>query len=118
EDALYNSWSPSNPNAKVPIQENTSTFSTNGVPNSYYKENASYLRLRNLSLGYNLPASLLSRFKIDQFRIYAQAVNLFTITKYTGLDPEIITTDDRAAGIDSGVYPTVRQYLVGLSINF
>jgi TonB-linked SusC/RagA family outer membrane protein len=118
EDALYNSWSPSNPNAKVPIQENTSTFSTNGVPNSFYKENASYLRLRNLSLGYNLPASLLSRFKIDQFRIYAQAVNLFTITKYTGLDPEIITTDDRAAGIDSGVYPTVRQYLVGLSINF
>jgi TonB-linked SusC/RagA family outer membrane protein len=118
KEALYNSWTPQNPNAKLPIQETVATFSSNAVPNSYAKENASYLRLRNLSLGYNLSPSVLNRLKIDRFRIYVQIINLFTITKYTGLDPEIISTDDRAAGIDAGVYPAVKQFLVGANLNF
>jgi hypothetical protein len=118
KDALYNSWTPENPGAKLPIQETVSTFSTNSVPNSYYKENASYLRLRNLSLGYNLPTALLSRLNIDRFRIYLQGTNLFTVTKYTGLDPEIISIDDRAAGIDANAYPAVKQYILGANISF
>ncbi|WP_207632867.1 SusC/RagA family TonB-linked outer membrane protein [Foetidibacter luteolus] len=115
---LYDSWTPERPNATFPIQEVDATFSTNTVPNSFYMENASYLRLRNLTLGYTIPSRALSRLKIDKFRVYVQATNLFTITKYTGLDPEIVTTDDRAAGIDLGVYPTVKTFLIGASINF
>jgi len=115
---LYDSWTPERPNANFPIQEVDATFSTNTVPNSFYMENASYMRLRNLTLGYTIPSKALSRLKIDKFRLYVQATNLFTITKYSGLDPEIVTTDDRAAGIDLGVYPTVKTFLVGASINF
>ncbi|QIP17347.1 TonB-dependent receptor [Spirosoma aureum] len=118
KEALYNSWRPDNLGAKVPIQETVGNFSTNAIPNSYYKEDASYLRLKNLSLGYTLPTHLLNTIGVDRLRVYIQATNLFTITRYTGLEPEIISTDDRAAGIDANAYPAVKQYLVGASINF
>lgn len=118
KDALYNSWTPERRNAKVPIQENEGNFSTNNAVNSYLVENAGFFRMKNLSIGYTLPTSFLSKFKIDKLRIYAQATNLFTVTKYTGLDPEMTGADDRAAGIDLGGTPTVRQYLVGLNLNF
>jgi TonB-dependent starch-binding outer membrane protein SusC len=117
EDLLYNSWSEKNPNARTPIAENISNFSNNTVPNSYYLENASYLRLKNLTIGYTLPSNLLGRLGIDKFRIYVQGANLFTITKYTGLDPEIIGGQDNF-GIDAGAYPTVKQYLIGANLNF
>jgi TonB-linked SusC/RagA family outer membrane protein len=116
--ALYDSWTPDRPNATVPIQQNSGSFSTNTIPNSYYLENASYLRLKNLSLGYNIPANVLKKVHIDQFRVYVQATNVFTITKYSGLDPEIINFDDRSQGIDAGVYPTIKQYIVGAQVNF
>lgn len=116
-DILYNSWTPTNLNAKTPIAENVSNFSNNGVPNSYYLENASYLRMKNLQIGYTLGSNLTNRIKIDKVRIYLQATNLFTITKYTGLDPEIIGGTDNF-GIDAGAYPTVKQYLLGVNVNF
>ncbi|WP_336514404.1 TonB-dependent receptor [Pollutibacter soli] len=120
KSTLYESWLPdgSRPNAKIPMQELTSTFSSNANPTSYYMEDGSYLRLRNLSLGYTLPQNLTSKVRIDRVRFYVQAVNLFTITKYTGLDPEIISTDDRAAFIDASTYPAVKQIIFGANINF
>lgn len=117
KDALYNSWTTTNKNAKVPIQEESGNFSTNGTPNSYYIENASFLRLKNLQIGYTLPTSLMSRVKIDRLRLYVQATNLFTITKYSGLDPEV-TGDDRNFGLDAGSYPTVKQFYFGVNLNF
>ncbi|MDQ3681899.1 MAG: TonB-dependent receptor [Bacteroidota bacterium] len=117
KDLLYNSFSASNTGARTPIAENTSNFSNNGVVNSYYLENASYLRLKNLTIGYSLSPKLLSRVKIDRLRLYVQAANLFTATKYTGLDPEIIGGQDNF-GIDAGAYPTVKQFLFGLNVNF
>lgn len=121
--SLYESWLPdgSRPNATVPIQETTITasgFSTSGAVNSYYVENASYLRLRNLQIGFTLPATWLNKVHLSRARIYVQGTNLFTITKYKGLDPDIISTDDRAASIDIGAYPTVRQFLIGANIGF
>ena len=116
--ALYDSWTPERTNATVPIQQNSGSFSTNSIPNNYYLENASYLRLKNLSLGYSIPVSVLKKVHIDQFRVYIQATNLFTVTKYSGLDPEIINFDDRSQGIDAGVYPTIKQYIVGAQVNF
>lgn len=121
--ALYESWLPdgSRPNATTPIQEVTQTaggFSTSGTVNSYYVENSGFFRMRNLQIGYTLPASLLSKAKISRARIYVQGTNLFTITKYSGLDPDIVSFDDRAAGVDVGAFPTVRQFIIGANINF
>jgi hypothetical protein len=70
KDALYNSWSDKNRNAKTPIVENNSNFSNNSVPNSYYLEDGSYLRLRNLSIGYTVQGATLSRLKLDRLRFY------------------------------------------------
>ena len=117
KDLLYNSWTPSNTGATTPINENVSNFSTNTTVNSYYLEDASYFRLKNLTLGYTLPGSMTNKIKIDRARIYFQATNLFTVTKYTGLDPEIIG-GDTGFGVDEGIFPTVKQFLVGLNINF
>lgn len=118
--ALYESWLPDRTNTTVPIAENEvgeSGFSSTGQINSYYVEEASYLRMKNLTLGYTFSKSLLSRYKIDRVRIYVQATNLFTSTKYSGLDPEVIG-DDQGSGVDIGAYPTVKTFLVGLNLNF
>jgi TonB-linked SusC/RagA family outer membrane protein len=116
--ALYDSWTPQHTNAKVAIQENTGNFSTNNTFNSYLVEKSAYFRMKNLEVGYTISPSLTNKIKIDKLRVYLQATNLFTVTKYSGLDPEVPSYDDRAAGIDVGSYPTVRQYLVGVNVNF
>lgn len=115
--SLYESWTPTRTNTNVPIAENVSNFSNNTVVNSYYLENSSYLRMKNLMIGYSLPSSLLSKYKIDRLRIYFQATNLFTITKYSGLDPETVGGDSDL-GVDEGVYPAIKQLLIGVNLNF
>jgi TonB-dependent starch-binding outer membrane protein SusC len=99
------------------------------VPIDYYIEPGGYLRMRNLQLGYTLPNQIMSRFGIDRIRVYVQAQNLFTVTNYTGLDPEITTTNtgrndytrrfaDRNLGVDVGNYPTPKAFLFGLNVGF
>lgn len=119
-DALYNAWTPNNRNARLPIVENSSNFSNQAVFNSSLVENGSYLRLKNIALGYTLPKAKTGKIGIDKLRIYVQAANLLTVTKYRGLDPELATNGngDRAFGIDFGNYPNRRQFLVGLNVNF
>lgn len=119
--ALYNSWTPENHNAKAPIQENVSSFSTINVPNSYFIEDGSYLRAKNIQLGYSFSPAFLKKIKMQQFRVYLQATNLFTITKYSGLDPEVGKNADgnpAVFGIDEGSYPASKQYTVGLNLTF
>lgn len=119
--ALYDSWTPTNMNATAPIQENTGSFSTTNVPNSYYVENGSYLRAKNAQLGYTLPKSLTQSLKIERLRVYVQTANLFTITKYSGPDPEVGQSQvagSTAFGLDEGVYPNTRQFLIGLNLTF
>jgi TonB-dependent starch-binding outer membrane protein SusC len=115
KDLLYNSWTPERPNATVPKASNKSNFSTNAVPNSYYIEDGSYLKMKNIQLGYSLPTTLLDRVSIKSLRVYVQAVNLFTITKYSGLDPEI-AGEDRNFGVDYGNYPNVKQFIFGVNL--
>jgi TonB-linked SusC/RagA family outer membrane protein len=125
---LYDSWTPDNHNAKLPLV--TSNDATSGqVPIDYYIEPGGYLRMRNLQLGYTLPNQIMSRFGIDRVRVYVQAQNLFTITNDTGLDPEITTNNtgrndytrrfaDRNLGVDVGNYPTPKAFLFGLNVGF
>ncbi|HEV8084838.1 MAG TPA: SusC/RagA family TonB-linked outer membrane protein, partial [Chitinophagaceae bacterium] len=126
---LYDSWTPTNTNAKLPVLDG-SDGASGQVPVSYYVEPGGYLRLRNLSLGYTIPASVLNKAGIDRLRIYIQAQNLFTITKYTGLDPEITTqevgrgsyrdskVDANSLGVDYGNFPTPRIITFGLNLVF
>jgi hypothetical protein len=112
---VLNAWTPTNTNTTIPRFENVSNFSTNGQLNSYYVEDASYLRLRTVKLGYTLPASMVARAGLDRFRLFVQGTNLFTATKYTGTDPEVSGVDTNF-GIDVGNYPANKQYMVGVSI--
>jgi TonB-dependent starch-binding outer membrane protein SusC len=115
---LYNSWTPSNLNPKAPILENASTFSTNTVPNSFYKESGSFLKCRSLVIGYSIPSTPLKSIGVTKFRIYVQGSNLFQITKYTGLDPEIGGSSS-GFGIDFGQYPNnQRTFVGGISLSF
>ncbi|GHU96231.1 SusC/RagA family TonB-linked outer membrane protein [Bacteroidia bacterium] len=104
---VLNAWSASNPNSDFPradVLTNANTIY------SRYVEDASFLKIKNITLGYTLP------FKIDklpmQVRAFVSTQNLFTFTRYTGYDPEI------AGGIDTGVYPTSRTFLAGVGITF
>lgn len=124
-------WTASNPGATYPIVENSSYFSTNGEINDFYLENGSYLRCKQLQIGYTIPASVLRRIGVNRARIYVQAANLFTITKYTGLDPELGTFANRTSpdpnnptpaasfGVDWGNYPTgQKNYNIGINLTF
>lgn len=118
---LYDSWRPDNPNAILPILDANDAQS--GVPSTYFIEDGSYMRLKNLQLGYTFPTSILSRLGLNQLRIYGQLQNLFTITNYSGLDPEVNLRNfnsgsDREIGVDQGVYPTPKGVLFGLSAGF
>ena len=73
-------------------------------------QNASYLKLRNLTLGYNLKIKELKNVRIEGIRLYATATNLFTITPYKGYDPEV------SSGTDTGAYPASRAFTFGVSV--
>lgn len=83
-----------------------------------YVENGSFLRLRNLQLGYSLPASILKHINAVRWRFFVSVENLFTITSYTGADPEIGAMSSFDIGIDRGVYPQARTYRFGTTITF
>jgi TonB-linked SusC/RagA family outer membrane protein len=117
---LYNSWTPQHTNTTIPIIENSINFSNSALPprNSYCIENGSYFRNKSIILGYTLPKAWLQKVKLEKMRIYMQALNLFTITKYTGFDPEL-SGQSAAFGIDFANYPNnQKEYLFGLSMSF
>ena len=113
--ALYDSWTPNNLDATAPIQETGGSFSTADVPNSYFVEDGSYLRVRNIQIGYNLPLNFLNKNDIESLRVYLQGTNILTLTNYSGVDPEFTGTST-AFGIDEGAYPIPRQYLFGVNV--
>lgn len=87
---------------------------------SRFVEDGSYLRLKNLTLSYNLPKSILYKIGIDKAQIYVTGQNLFTITKYSGYDPEVNAygSSSVALGVDYGTYPQARTCIMGINITF
>lgn len=83
-----------------------------------YIEDGSYLRLKNIQIGYTLPESFLQRIRSNNWRIYVSAENLLTLTGYTGADPEIGAMSSFDIGIDRGIYPQARIFRLGTSISF
>ncbi len=117
-ERIKDSWTPSHTNTDIPIFESASNFSTNTQSNSFYVENGNYLRMQNLTLGYTLPSDLQAKLKMTKLRVYVAANNLFTITKYNGLDPSVGGAADTNFGIDVGNYPITRSYTVGINLGF
>ena len=123
---IFDSWSPENPNAKAPMPENASNFS-NGGTNSFYVEDGSFFKCRSAMLGYSLDRSIFGNVPIERIRLYFQVTNLFTITKYSGLDPELSSAfgslgssqQSAAFGIDNSNYPNnFKNFILGLNISF
>jgi hypothetical protein len=85
-----------------------------------FVEDGSYLRVKALTLAYNLPASLLSKVKMHNAKIYATGENLFTFTDYSGFDPEVnaFGGSNTLQGVDFGTYPQTRNLIFGLSVTF
>lgn len=96
----------------------------NTRPSTRFLEDGSYVRLKNIQLGYTFNTTATARFGIKKLRIYVNAYNLLTFTKYPGLDPEMTTSNnsegegDAAAGIDWGTYPVARSYNFGVQLSF
>jgi len=122
KDLLTHSWTPTNLNPKYPQITNNGNLSNSGAINSWYVENGSYLRLKSLNIGYSISPAMLKKIGVDRLRIYVQGANLFTITKYTGLDPELSgsnLSDQTNFGIDLGNYPAnQKNYNVGINLTF
>ncbi|HUP13111.1 MAG TPA: hypothetical protein VM187_12880, partial [Niastella sp.] len=89
---------------------------------SYYLEDGSFLRCKSMVLGYNIPSARIKKVGIERLRVYVQAANLFTMTKYTGLDPELTTSnlrDNTNFGIDFGNYPSnQKNFNIGVNLSF
>ncbi|HLI94418.1 MAG TPA: TonB-dependent receptor, partial [Puia sp.] len=121
-DLIQNSWSPTNLNPKYPQITNVGSFSNADVVNSWYVEKGSYFRLKSLNIGYSLSPATLQKVGINKLRIYVQGANLFTITKYSGLDPELQASnlyDQTNFGVDLGNYPSNQKtFIVGVNLNF
>jgi len=124
---LNDTWTPSHTDAKLPrlsavSTENGFTTFVTGNSNSYYVEDGSYLRFKTLQVGYTLPRDLVQKAKLTNVRVYVQGQNLFTITKYSGPDPDlnIINNNgtDTYIGVDRTGFPNPKEFILGVSITF
>lgn len=112
---LRNRWTPTNTNTDVhrAIEDPSPTLSDRFV------EDGSYLRLKNITLGYTLPSALSARLRLKSLRVYVSGQNLLTWTKYTGFDPEVSRNgqDALSSGFDFGSYPGTKTFSAGLSVS-
>jgi TonB-dependent starch-binding outer membrane protein SusC len=112
---VLDAWTPSNPNATIPVLSTKDPNGNFGQPSDWYLEKGDYLRIRNLTLGYTVPDNILSRIRSgSSVRVYFSAENLVTFTPYSGIDPEV----GSGAVIDNGTFPVPRTFSAGLNLNF
>ncbi len=119
-----NAWTTKNPSQRY-ARIDANEFNANTRPSDVYIENGSYLRLRNVTVGYTFPELIAKKITASKIRFYVSGQNLFTITGYKGLDPEIGIPQDAngnrlptASGVDVGTYPNSRFFTVGLNVTF
>jgi TonB-linked SusC/RagA family outer membrane protein len=113
-----NRWTPTNPSNEFTRVTYSDALILSNVPSSAWIENGSFLKLKNVTVGYTLPRALVDKASLSKVRVYVSTQNLFTITSYTGLDPEIGIQGSNATqnGIDNGTYPGSRFFTVGLNV--
>ncbi len=113
---LLNAWTPENPGSSIPqVTVDDKGNNEIGRVSSYFVEDGSYLKVRSVKLGYEIPARLLGGI---QAQIYVEGQNLAILTDYSGVDPELpFESNANIPGIDNGAYPLARTFLFGLNIN-
>ena len=109
KDITDNAWTPSNPYNSIYPKLRNSSDGRNNIASDAFVHNAAYLRCKNIQLGYTVPREITRKFFVENLKVYTSIDNLFTITDFPGLDPEV--------GANVG-YPAVRQYSVGLNVSF
>lgn len=118
---ILNAWSPTNTGSKIPRLSKNDPNGNFSTPSDYYIEDGSFLRLKNLTIGYDITRHLQ---KLNHFaqrgstcRVYLSAENLFTITKYSGMDPEVGISGN-TPGFDTIKYPVSRVFAFGIKLNY
>ncbi|MEQ9050633.1 MAG: TonB-dependent receptor [Marinoscillum sp.] len=105
--AILNSWTPENTDATVPMLTLDDKGNDESRASSYFIEDGTFLKMRTLRLGYNFTPKIFEGFNVN---LYAEVQNVFTITNYSGIDPEV------PGGFDNGVYPLPRTFILGLNL--
>jgi TonB-linked SusC/RagA family outer membrane protein len=130
--ALLNRWTPDNQDSDIPAlidgktREEANLVSTISFPtssgntNSRWVEDGSYIRLKNITMGYNLPKFITNKMQLNNLRVYISATNLLTLTEYSGYDPEVssYTNNDAQIGTDFNNYPQSKVFNLGLNVSF
>lgn len=121
--SILDAWRPDHTNTSVP-RVTMDDPNNNIRPSSYYVHNASFVRLKNLKVGYTVPPAMAAKLRMNSAYIYVQAQNLFTLTGYEGIDPEVglqsYSSDSRNLdlGVDRGIYPMSRTFTLGVNVSF
>jgi hypothetical protein len=131
DPVVWNYWTPTNTNTDVPALYDGAYVQSLHLVNKYYfgnsegassrwVEDASFVRLKTITLAYNFEQSLLKKIGFSKARLYFTGTNLLTMTKYTGYDPEVAQYpgNDATIGVDQSVYPTARMYTFGADFTF
>ncbi|MBC7417695.1 MAG: TonB-dependent receptor [Pedobacter sp.] len=113
-----NRWvSESNPGSGQDVRANRVAKGSNGTTSTWHVEDGSYLRIRNIALGYTFPDALIKKLTLTKVRLYVAMQNPFTFTKYTGYNPEVTNRSEATTnGEDYGVYPTSKTTSIGINI--
>jgi len=107
-DKILDAWSPTNTRGTIPIISASDANSNFGTPSDWYLESGNYLRVKSLIIGYTFPRVI----RGNSLRVYLSGDNLFTITRYSGMDPEV-----GGIGLDGGQFPVSRVYAIGVKAN-
>lgn len=117
--AAFKSWTPElGNNAAAPIWESASNLSTNGAGNSWYVEDATFVRLQRISLSYDFDTPFTDRLNVKGLKMGVAANNLWTITNYSGIDPSVGGGADTNFGVDVGNYPATPSFTIDLELKF
>ncbi len=87
-------------------------------PNSFFVEDGSYIRLKNLQIGYTFADAIAEKMAMTSLRVYVVGTNLWTSTDYDGIDPEVVSYDNLTLGVDNGLYPQSKIYTIGVTLKF
>lgn len=109
-EAAVNAWTPTNTNTNYPRVTGLDPNHDYSNPSTFQLQSGAYFRVKTLQLGYTLPKAVLNSIDVNKLRIYVSANNLATVTSYNGYDPEV------SSGVDRGVYPAARTYMVGVDV--
>jgi TonB-linked SusC/RagA family outer membrane protein len=114
---ILDAWTPTNPSNTTPRLTEGASINTD-LFSDYFVEDASYLRIQNIQLGYTFSQNSVEKIGMDKLRVYTSVNNLHTFTKYSGYDPSASSGDPIGGGIDRGFYPIATTYMLGLNLSF